>query len=129
MRLPRIVGSLIAILVVCCFDAEHTSKKPSTSAGQRSGKRDGEFFAWEKTPQGQYKQVKKNYFMNEELCKNVINVLNDMSTKEPRSKWILSHQTNSTFECWPASVNPNEYYRKYSVYSDQPTTDSARQSK
>jgi hypothetical protein len=31
-----------------------------------------EFYAWEKTADGQYKKVKKAYVMNERTCKNVI---------------------------------------------------------
>jgi hypothetical protein len=68
-----------------------------------------EYFAWEKLPPGHFKQVKKDYFMNKELCRNVIDVLNNMSTRQPRSNWILSHTTDSTFECWPASMNPIDY--------------------
>jgi hypothetical protein len=79
-----------------------------------------EFYAWEKTPEGQYKQVRKNYFMNEPICKDVVDVLNAMSTKQPVSSWILSHTTNSTFECWPADVLPSPRLQELSAYSDQP---------
>ena len=67
-------------------------------SGKQVRNREGEFYAWEKTLQGQYKQVKKIYFMNEALCNNVIGVLNSMSTKEPSSNWVLSQTTDSTFE-------------------------------
>lgn len=87
----------------------------STSAEDNPG-----YFAWEKLSSGKYRHVKKNYFMNKDLCRNVINVLNAMSTQQPRSKWVLSQTTDSSFECWPEKLNPNEYYRIGSVYSDLP---------
>jgi hypothetical protein len=83
-----------------------------------------EYFAWEKLPSGHFKQLKKDYFMNRELCRNVIDVLNEESTQRPRSNWILSQTTDSTFECWPAAVNPNEYQKQYSIHSDSPAVTS-----
>ena len=83
-------------------------------------KQGGEYFAWEKTADSRYKKVNKNYFMDEQICSNVIGVLNEMSTAQTPSNWVLSHTTNLTFECWPASVDPNDFYRKHSGYSDQP---------
>jgi hypothetical protein len=91
---------------------------------QPSGPRSDEYYVWEKTSSKQFKQVKKDYFLNKELCRNVIDVLNNMSTQQPRSSWALSHTTDSTFECWPASVDPNDYYKKNSTYSDSPAVTS-----
>jgi hypothetical protein len=81
--------------------------------------RKGEYYAWEKTPEGQYRQVKKSYFMNQHGCESVIASLNEMSTNQPRSSWVLSHTTESTFECWPADVTPNGLIQEIeSPYSD-----------
>jgi hypothetical protein len=77
-----------------------------------------EFYAWEKTEDGQYRQVKKSYFMDETVCKSVISTLNEMSTKQRRSNWILSHTTESTFECWPADRPPFLVEEIESPYSD-----------
>jgi hypothetical protein len=98
----------------------YRGNRSTESAQHNSGTRP-EFYAWEKTPRGEYKRVKKNYFMDEELCKNVISVLNDMSTTAPRSDWALSRTTSSTFECWSARIDPNDYRKKYSGYSDDPS--------
>jgi hypothetical protein len=94
---------------------------------QEEAEKKAEFFAWEKTAQGEYKQVKKNYYMNEEICHNVIDVLNEMSTQKPRSNWILSHTTDSTFECRPARIYPKPYQQKYSTYSDQPSAPASQE--
>lgn len=113
MKAFRVVGILIVIAAALLGLA---------SWRERTWKADHEVFAWERTPQGHYKQVKKNYYMDDKLCENVIDVLNDMSTTKPRSNWILSQTTDSTFECWPARIDPNQYYRKYSGQSDQPNS-------
>ena len=85
-----------------------------------------EFFAWEKTQLGQYKQVRKNYFMDEVICKNVIDVLNAMSTTQPPSNYILSHTTDSTFESWPSNSPPSPRLQEFSTYSDEPNTHVAQ---
>lgn len=128
MNVTRVIWPLIAISAVAVVVVIRPVDllRPS---GKQVRNREGEFYAWEKTPQGQYKQVKKNYFMDEPLCNNVIGVLNNMSTKKPPSNSVLSQTTDSAFECWPVSIDPNEYYRKYSVHSDQPTDDSVRNGK
>jgi hypothetical protein len=77
-----------------------------------------EFYAWEKTEDGQYRQVKKSYFMDETACKSVISTLNEMSTSQPRSSWVLSHTTESTFECWRADGPPFLVEEIESPYSD-----------
>jgi hypothetical protein len=58
--------------------------------------------------------VKKNYRMDKEICRNVIQVLADAA----RSPQVTTY---AEFECWPASMNPTEYYRKYSNQSDEPS--------
>jgi len=85
-----------------------------------------EFHAWEKTPLGAYKQVKKSYFLNEGLCKNVVDVLNAMSTNEPPSKWALSHTTASTFACFPATVIPQGATQSVSEFSDESSGEETR---
>ena len=80
---------------------------------------DKEFYAWEKTEDGLYRQVKKSYFMNQSACESVVATLNDMSTKQPKSNWILSHTTELTFECRPANSPPVIVVKKIeSPYSD-----------
>jgi hypothetical protein len=111
MNLAKILLLLIAGFLLGVFLPHRPAKHDS---------RTREFYAWEKTPQAQYKQVRKNYFMDNAICKNVVDVLNDMSTKQPASNWILSHTTNSTFECWPADVDPNRQNQEFSTFSDQP---------
>jgi TPR repeat protein len=95
-------------------------KRPSKPAAPSSNQ---EFYAWEKTADGAYKQVKKDYPMDEQVCKNVIDVLNAMSLKQPQSNWIVANTTDSTFECRPAGVNPNgrsDTQAEISEYSDNP---------
>jgi hypothetical protein len=96
----------LLISLSACFVLFQNRTVLATGPVRKESHNAAEYYAWEKTPQGIYKQVKKSYFMDKELCDNVINVLNDMSTKEPPSNWVLSHTTDSTFECLPASVNP-----------------------
>jgi hypothetical protein len=95
----------------------HSVRQPSSG---RPATQTDEYFAWEKLPSGTFKQVRKDYFMDKAICRTVIGVLNDMSTQRPRTNWILSQTTDSTFECWPASTDPSEYYKKYSIHSDSP---------
>lgn len=104
--LPFIVGLLVGVLLPI-----RSPKHDSLSSA---------FYAWEKTRLGQYKQVRKNYFMDASICKSVVDVLNAMSTKQPASKWIQSHTTNSIFECLPAGVDPNQQNQDFSTYSDAP---------
>ena len=121
MRRTALLVVMVALVPLgSCMN--ETARKPSSSV-QPSAPAD-EYFAWEKLPSGHFKQFKKDYFMDKQLCRNVIDVLNDMSTQQPRSNWILSHTTASTFECWPASVNPSDYYKKNSVYGDSPAVTS-----
>lgn len=85
-----------------------------------------EFYAWEKTSDGQYRQVKKSYFMAQRTCESMIRTFNEMSTNQPRSSWVLSRTTESTFECWPADVRPNGLIQEIeSPYSDdQPSAET-----
>ena len=117
----------LCVLLLALVLFQNRATLVRTFSAREASKREREYFTWEKTPQGSYKQVKKNYFMNEQLCNNVIGVLNDMSTKSPSSNWALSGTTNSTFECWPASIDPNSYFNKYSVHSDQPAAPPANE--
>lgn len=116
MSKPFLLSLLIAAATIC-----GCQKGPARNAVSAAAP--GGYFAWEKLQSGEYKQVKKNYFMNKDLCRNVISVLNEQSTQQPRSNWVLSHTTDSSFECWPESLNPNECYsknRKNSVHSGLP---------
>jgi len=92
------------------------SKKPSYAKGQEGNPDFLEYYAWEeiergKSPgqRGTFKQVKKNYFMTTRLCGNVVLVLND-----PK------HSNGSDFECFPAHIDPNEYFKQHSAVSDIP---------
>jgi hypothetical protein len=97
----------------------HSPTRPSSvvpaNGEQSQASETGEYLAWEKVFDDagnfRYKQVRKNYFLNRDLCRNVISVLAETSHHSA---------TYSEFECWPASTNPNEYYEKYSVHSDVP---------
>ena len=128
MKSARFAWPLVVLLLAIVLFQNRTAIVGVLSR-KYIGNRQEEYFAWERTPQARYKQVKKNYFMDEQLCNNVISVLNGMSTKNPSSDWVLSHTTNSTFECWPAPVDPNSYYGEYSVHSDQPTAPAANDRK
>jgi hypothetical protein len=118
---PTIAVIAVAILVSERLGVVSRSRQPALASVEK------EFRAWEITPLGPYKQVKKSYFLNEDLCKNVINVLNEMSTKEPRSNWILSHTTASTFECLPATVTPRGASQNMSDFSDEPSVEAQRE--
>ena len=72
-----------------------------------------EFYAWEKTPHGEYKQVRKNYFMSEALCKNVVDALN-------------ASTTDTKFESWPSDFLPNPRLQELSIWSDGPTDHVAK---
>jgi len=119
MKNARLAWALVVLLTASVLIQNKTALERAFT-GKESMKQAGEYFAWEKTADSRYKQVKKNYFMDEQICSNVIRVLNEMSTTQAPSNWVLSHTTNSTFECWPASVNPSDFYGKYSGDSDQP---------
>jgi hypothetical protein len=93
-------------------------RQSTTKTVPSKSNREGEYYAWEKTPEGQYRQVKKSYFMNQHGCESVIATLNEMSTNQPRSSWVLSHTTESTFECWPADKPPFLVEEIESPYSD-----------
>ena len=125
MKRARLAWALVALLLGVVLVQNRMAFQRVFSAKEPNSQQ-GEYFAWEKTPDARYKQVKKNYFMNAEPCNNVIGVLNEASRDRPRSDWVLSQTTDSTFECWPASVDPNDYYRKYSGYSDQPAGASGK---
>lgn len=116
MRRAALLVVLVALETISACKKE-SARQP---ASVRPSTLTAEYFAWEKTPSGHFKQVKKDYFMNKKICRNVIDVLNGMSTQQPRSNWILSHTTDSSFECWPAFVDPNDYYKQYSIHSDSP---------
>jgi len=107
-QLIQIIIAAALVLAYLAFSGHFRTSQPGIR----------EYYAWERTPQGQYKQVRKNYFMSEELCKNVINVLNEMSTMQPHSNYTLSHTTDSTFECWPADAPPSPRLHEFSIHSD-----------
>ena len=117
MNASRLVWPAIAILAIGVLVLERVRTLPvgSRAASHANQK---EFYAWEKTALGTYKQVKKTYSMNEETCGNVVRVLNGMSTQAPRSNWVLSHTTASTFECLPANAVPSGSSGSISEYSD-----------
>src|SRR5438552_18558312 len=119
MNLGRVIWPSIAIVAVALLVSDKLQKQQiaSTAASVRDN---NEFYAWERTPLGTYKQVKKNYTMNERACNNVTTVLNAMSTNQPRSNWILSHTTASTFECLPAKIKPRNASEEPSSESDDP---------
>lgn len=120
--LPNFWLAVVAIAFAFCakqqsVNPRRTDALPHASIESRASQTD-EYFAWEKTfddaSRPHYKQVKKNYKMDKEICRNVIQVLADAA----RSPQVATY---SEFECWPASMNPNEYYRKYSTQSDEPS--------
>lgn len=100
-RRPAFAWLIVAATVIACFIFVGHLHKPQPLA---------EFYAWEKTPQGQYKQLRKNYFMDEESCKVVIGVLNDDT--------MSMYTKGSTFECWPANVLPSPRLKEFSTYGD-----------
>lgn len=106
----------IVAVAVLLFERVGIVSAPSSISDSSINK---EFRAWEKTPIGAFKQVKKSYYLDEALCRNVITVLNEMSTKEPPSNWVLSHTTASTFECLPAAVTPRNATQEISEFSDE----------
>src|SRR5687767_5983201 len=91
-------------------------RKPRYAEGHEGNPDLLEYHAWEEiepgsTPgqRGTFKQVKKNYLMTSDICGNVVRVLNN-----PRSS------NGSYFQCFPAHIDPNEYYRAHSASSDIP---------
>jgi hypothetical protein len=116
--------NLLLVLALTGFGSCRQEPAPKPSPKVQSSAPEDEYLAWEKLPSGEFKQVKKDYFLNKELCLNVVSVLNDMSTQRPRSNWVLSHTTDSTFECWPARVDPQEFTKHNSTHSDSPAVTS-----
>ncbi len=118
-----LTAALLAVIVFSFCSKLDTLNRQSAGTRGRAAAQDqnaqtGEYFAWEKTfevpAKPRYKQVKKNYTMDKEICRNVIQVLADAARSSQEA-------TYSEFECWPASMNPNEYYQKYSIQSDEPS--------
>ena len=105
MNLGRVIWPSIAIVAVALLVSDKLQKQQiaSTAASVRDN---NEFYAWERTPLGTYN--------------NVTTVLNAMSTNQPRSNWILSHTTASTFECLPAKIKPRNASEEPSSESDDP---------
>ena len=90
------------------------SNKPRYAKGMQGNNEFLEYYAWEEidpTPKrrGIFKQVKKIYFMTNQVCSSVVSVLN-----RPQ----LSN--GSDYYCFPAHIDPNEYYKRYSANSDLP---------
>jgi hypothetical protein len=122
-RLTRLVWPATALIAVAILTFERLDV---VSRWRRPppGSVETEFRVWEKSALGAYKQVKKSYFLNGGLCKNVINVLNGMSTNQPRSNWVLSHTTASTFECLPATITPRDASQNLSDLSDDTSVET-----
>src|SRR5215472_2994600 len=84
---------------------QQASNKPRYYKGMEGNNEFLEFYAWEEIDQtanqrGKFKQVKKNYFMSEKTCLSVVRVLN-----EPQ------RSNGSFYHCFPAHIDPTEYYR------------------
>jgi hypothetical protein len=91
--------------------------KPRYLQGMEGNNEFLEYYAWEETDLGRtrqhrgvFKQVRKNYPMNNRACNSVATVLSEMPHVS----------TGNEFFCFPAHINPNEYYNRYSSVSDLP---------
>jgi hypothetical protein len=91
--------------------------KPRYLGGMDGNNEFLEYYAWEETKAGRtrehrgfFKQVKKIYPMNNKACTSVVTVLSEMP----------QFTTGNDFYCFPAHINPNEYFSHYSAMSDLP---------
>jgi hypothetical protein len=91
--------------------------KPRYLKGMEGNNEFLEYYAWEETDLGRtrqhrgfFKQVKKSYPMDNKGCTSVATVLSEMP----------QFSTGNDFYCFPAHVNPNEYFNHYSAMSDLP---------
>jgi hypothetical protein len=91
--------------------------KPRYLGGMEGNNELLEYYAWEETDVGRtrqhrgvFKQVKKTYPMDNKACTSVATVLSEMR----------QYSTGNEFFCFPAHIDPNEYYNHYSAVSDLP---------